>query len=179
LLKGQIIHCPESTQTLLEDFKDRIEKIKLNNTEIENIIKYKEKDYSNLLFLSKLVNDYEAILNELEKANIKINSLNTNIDDLNEAKAKKEKIITEKESQIDTIIKSLTNIDDYIKEYLNKQKKNLEAKEDYINSEKERYNKNMKRLTELNKLVQEQTEANTNIENNVYNTNVDFCFGSD
>ena len=132
------------------------------------MIKSKEKEYSNLLFLCKLVNEYEAIIIELDKAFTKSQSLNMNIEELNEAKAKKEKLIAEKESHIDTINKSLSNIDEYLNEYMLKQKKNIDSKDEFINSEKEKLNRNIKRLAEANKLVQEQLETNTNIEGSVY-----------
>ncbi len=178
LIKGQIIHCPESTQVILEELKERAERLKANNSELETMIKSKEKEYSNLLFLCKLVNEYEAIIMDLDKAYTKSHSLNTNIEELNESKAKKEKLITEKESHIDTINKSLSNIDEYLNEYILKQKKNIESKDEFINSEREKLNRNIKRLAECNKLVQDQLESNANIESNVYTINIDISFGT-
>ena len=178
-LKGLIVHSPETTQNLLEEYKDKIEKIKLNNYELENILKMHEKDYTNLLLFSKLVNEYESSILELDKLNSKMSLLSSTIHDIYDNKVKKEKTISEKKSQIDNLNKSIKNIDEYLEEFVLKQKKNIELKDDKINIEKEKYQDSQKRIQELNKLLKEQNDKNTDTQNNVIIFNLDIFFRSD
>jgi len=166
-LRGQIVHSPDKMQMLLEQLKETLNSQAVINEDLEQELKTKEKQLKNLEFLTKLTNEYETFILDLEKQVEKFQTLNKLIYDDTETIHKKEKHLNETQSKIDNLGKSLNSFNLYTHEFHQKQKAILECREDVLTQAKEKYQNNLKKINEIQEGIKNQTIKNKSIEDKV------------
>jgi DNA repair exonuclease SbcCD ATPase subunit len=166
---------------LIEELKATIDRCNQSNEQLEQEYKSTDKYFGSLEFVSKLINEYELKVKDLEKTESKLTEINKIIYEDTQLKIRKEKEISEILAKINNIQITIEKMQDYHKEFNSRQKKNIENEDYNLNEAREKYNQTQKRLLELNELIKEQQTKNTNLEDGVNNNfyNIDVGNGND
>jgi chromosome segregation ATPase len=166
-LKSQIVHSPEKLQIIIEELKVNKENLSTNIQESNTTIKNCERHQKILESLTKIFNENENLILDLDKVINNLTQVNAVIYEDTECKNKKEKNLNEFESKIDNLTKTLNNLGEYTVEFYRKQKSALVSKDELLASVKEKFQSHQKRLNEINEMIKVQMSNNKAFEENV------------
>jgi hypothetical protein len=160
-MKGRIVHSPDKTQALLDELKEKTEKLKLTNTELEQVIKLEDEIVINLDLLAKEVNQHTYHVYESDKIINKLKGLCQALQQSSEIRLRKIAVKNEHQSHLDNTTKSKANVEGIINDYISKHKHTLEQKEETINLEKERLDEILQVITNSNEGIKFQLQNNS------------------
>jgi hypothetical protein len=123
---------------LIDDLRDKTEKLKLTNADLESSIKSEENIVNNLGHLITQVNQHTYNVNEYDKILTRLKDLTQFLQQNSEKRLRKFTVKEEHQSKLENVTKSKVNMEEVINDYTSKQKKLIDQKDENIAEEKEK-----------------------------------------